>query len=159
MYIQKERFSPTNSELIDFFDIHHRKPKEQGGLDIPRNRSRVLRSKHNAWHALYEVLPAPAIILQFENDCEIYGNWNPRSNLVQRLIEGYANSTKALIKRRIAWYTLFEGKSLQEIVTEINSTWIDPDYEIQVGTERILKTWIVHSPIQKNKKSTKRLSQ
>ena len=73
MYIQKEHFSPIQSEVTDFLDVHHRKPREQKGDDTKRNKSSVLRSKHNAWHALYEVLPAPAIILQFESDCEVYG--------------------------------------------------------------------------------------
>lgn len=159
MYVQKEHYKPAQDQSVDYYDIHHRKPREQGGDNSNRNTSNVLRSKHNAWHALYEVLPVQLLISQFQNDCEIYGTWNPRSDLIQRLVEGYANSTKALIKRRIAWFTLFGGASLQNIITEINLTWIDPDYEIQIGTERILKTWSVYTPRQKvTKVSIKKLT-
>lgn len=129
----------------DHLSIHHRKPKEQGGKDIPRNRSDVLRSDHNAWHTLYESLPATKIIESFTTDCVVYGNWNRHPTLVIELLQKYANSTKALIKRRQAWFLLFEDLSLEEITFNINTVWLDPDYQIQIETERVKKVWIYNT--------------
>ena len=129
----------------DYYCDHHRKPKDAGRTDVKRNKSKVLRSRHTAWHALYDVLPAPQIILAFQEDCEIYGDWNPKSPLLTRIIEGYANGSRAKIRRSKAWFFLFGGMSLEDIIQEINAVWIDPDYEIKVGLERVKKVWITQS--------------
>jgi hypothetical protein len=137
--------APTPSARNDHYSTHHRKPRNVQGDDSPRNKSSVLRSKHDAWHILYEALPAPAIISLFEADQEIYGNWIPKSDIQRKINEAWANSSERKIKRRKAWYYLFEGKSLEEIVEEINSIWLDPDYQIMIGIERTKKVWIVES--------------
>jgi hypothetical protein len=152
MYVKKEHYKPIKNELEDYFDKHHRRPRELEGDNSPRNISTVLRSRHNAWHVLYKVLPVELMMLQFHSDCEIYGTWNPRSDILQKLVEGYANSTANLIARRKAWYLLFENMTLPEIVCEINTIWIDPDYEIQLGTERIAKLWATKIPPLKRRK-------
>jgi hypothetical protein len=36
-------------------------------------------------------MPASQIILAFQDDCELFGDWNPRSPLLTKIIEGYAN--------------------------------------------------------------------
>ncbi len=131
----------------DHYCTHHRKPTDIGGKNLKRNKSKVLRSRHSAWHALYGVLPASQIILSFQEDCEIYGNWNPRSPLLTKIIEGYANGSRAKIKRRQAWFFLFEDMALEEIVQEINAIWLDPDYQIQIGLERVKKVWIATTTI------------
>lgn len=128
--------APTSSAKNDHYCIHHRKPKDIEGEDTPRNRSTVLRSMHDSWHILYGTLPAHEIIVRFDADQEIYGNWIPKSDIQRTINEGWANSSKEKIKRRKAWYYLFEGKSLEEIVDEINRIWLDPDYTIQIGIER-----------------------
>lgn len=125
--------------------IHHRKPTVIGGRKTKRNESKVLRSRHTAWHMLYDILPATDISLKFQEDCEIYGNWNPKSPLLTRIVEGYANSSKAKIKRRQSWFLLFKGMSLEDIVLEVNAIWIDPDYEIKIGLERIKKVWVTQT--------------
>ena len=135
--------APTSSINNDHYSIHHRKPKDLKGTDTSRNKSSVLRSKHDAWHILYEALPAQEIIAKFEADQEIYGNWIPKSEIQRKINEGWVNSNKEKIKRRKAWYYLFEGKSLEEVVDEVNTTWIDPDYQIVIGTERIKKVLLV----------------
>lgn len=132
----------------DHYCDHHRKPRDLGGTNYKRNRSKVLRSRHTAWHTLYEVMPANQIILTFQDDCEIFGDWNPRSPLLTKIIEGYANSNRKRIRRREAWFFLFEGMSLEDIVQEINGVWLDPDYVIRVGTDRIKKVWITTSLIK-----------
>ena len=137
--------APTPSVKNDHYSTHHRKPKNVGVDDSPRNKSSVLRSKHDAWHILYEALPAQEIISLFDADQEIYGNWIPKSDIQRKVNEAWANSSERKIKRRKAWYYLFEGKSLEEIVDEINTVWLDSDYQIVIGIERIKKVWIVGS--------------
>ncbi len=137
--------APTSSGDNDHQSVHHRKPKNIKGSDSARNRSYVLRSKHDAWHILYGALPATEIISLFEADQEIYGDWIPKSNIQRRINESWANSSKEKIKRRKAWYYLFEAKSLEEVVREINTVWIDPDYQIAIGIERIKKVWLKSS--------------
>lgn len=137
--------APTLSVKNDHYSTHHRKPKNVELDDSPRNKSSVLRSKHDAWHILYEALPAHEIISRFEADQEIYGNWIPKSEIQRKINEAWANGNEKKIKRRKAWYYLFEGKSLEEIVDEINSIWLDPDYQIMIGIERTKKVWIVGS--------------
>ena len=134
--------APTSSAKNDHYSVHHRKPKNLQGCDSARNTSLVLRSKHDAWHILYEALPALSIILLFEADQEIYGDWIPKSDIQRRINESWANSSKEKIKRRKAWYYLFEEKSLEDVVHEINTVWIDPDYKIEIGFERIKKVWL-----------------
>lgn len=133
-------FTPTEG---DHYCTHHRKPVDLGGSNLKRNKSKVLRSRHTAWHALYDVMSAPEIIFAFQEDCEIYGNWNPRSPLLTKIIEGYANRSRAKIRRRQAWFFLFGGMSLEDIIQEINAVWIDPDYEINIGLERVKKVWLI----------------
>lgn len=137
--------APTPSAKNDHYSTHHRKPKDIEVDDSPRNKSYVLRSKHDAWHILYGTLTAKEIIARFDADQEIYGNWIPKSEIQRKINEAWANSSERKIKRRKAWYYLFDGKSLEEIVDEINTVWLDPDYQIVIGIERIKKVWIVES--------------
>jgi len=132
-------FTPAEG---DHRTIHHRKPREQGGKNTPENLSDVLRSDHNAWHTLYAALPASSIIKMFTTDCKVYGNWNQHDDLILELLQKYANSTKALIKRRQAWFLLFDEKSLEVITHEINTIWLDPDYQIQIGLLRVKMVWM-----------------
>ena len=73
----------------------------------------------------------------FAGDQEIYGDWIKKSELQQKINEGYANSTAKRIKRREAWQLLFGEMSLEEIVQEINTIWLDPDYTIVIEVVRI----------------------
>lgn len=116
---------------------HHRKPTSVGGKNHSRNISFVPLYRHRAWHVLYQDLEAAQIIELFQTDYEIHGIDVVKSPLLKMLHEGYANNTAEKIKRNKAWYTLFEGKSLEEITHEINTVWIDPDYEIQIGMIRV----------------------
>ncbi|MFA6608683.1 MAG: hypothetical protein WCT07_02130 [Candidatus Paceibacterota bacterium] len=126
------------------FTEHHRKPVSiNGSKKDKRNISSIRRYKHNAWHSLFGVLPAPDIILLFHEYYEMYGIDYPKSPLFKEWCEGRANSTNAAIKITRAWYALFEGKNLSQIAEEINTYYLDPDYKILVGTERILKACLV----------------
>jgi hypothetical protein len=116
---------------------HHRKPESLGGDKSPRNISHVPLFKHRAWHTLYDNYEAPEIIRLFAQDYEVYGIEWVKSELLTDLHEKWANSTLKKVRRTKAWYTLFEGKSLDEIVVEVNAIWLDPDYEISIGLIRV----------------------
>lgn len=116
---------------------HHRKLASQNGNDDPHNISFVPLYKHRAWHILYDDLPPLLIIENFRQDYEVFGTDFTKSPLMKKLHEGWANSTAQKIKRREAWYTLFADKTLEQIVEEINTMWLDPAYEIMIGMVRI----------------------
>lgn len=116
---------------------HHRKLSSHGGGNRKENISNVPLFKHRAWHSLYRELEAPDIILLFKEDYEIHGIDTVKSPLMKKLHEGWANNTDEKIKRNKAWYALFENKTLEEIVEEINTIWLDPDYEILIGMVRV----------------------
>lgn len=137
---------PENDEVNDSFKgpddphkltRHHRKLESQNGSNHPQNISFVPLYKHRAWHALYDDLPPHLIIENFRQDYEVFGTDFPKSPLMKKLHEGWANSTPQKIKRRKAWYVLFADKTLEQIVEEINTIWLDPAYEILIGMVRI----------------------
>lgn len=119
------------------FSDHHRKPRSLNGKHYKRNLSSVPLFKHKAWHVLYEDFDAFDTQALFAQDYEVYGTDFIKSPLLKKLHEGYANNTAEKIKRRVAWYTLFSDKTLEEIVEEINTVWLDPDYEILIGMIRV----------------------
>lgn len=116
---------------------HHRKLASLGGTNRKENISHVPLFKHRAWHSLYRELETPDIITLFKEDYEIHGIDIIKSDLLTKLHEGWANNTAEKIQRNQAWYTLFANKTLEEIVEEINTIWLDPDYEIQIGMIRV----------------------
>lgn len=127
----------TTQDDPNSFSKHHRKLESHGGKNYKRNISNVLLFKHRAWHVLYKDLEAPDIIASFAEDYEVFGTDFIKSPLLKRLHEGYANNTAEKIKRREAWYILFIDKTLEEIIEEINTVWLDPDYEILIGMKRV----------------------
>lgn len=138
---------------------HHRKPTSIGGKNYKRNISYVPLFKHRAWHDLYQDKEAQEIITTFTTDYEIHGIDVIKSDLLKELHEKYANNTAEKIKRNKAWYTLFEGKSLERIVDEINTVWIDPDWEILISMIRVKTVQLIRStvPVIKEKRRIKHL--
>ncbi len=124
-------------EDLEKITEHHRKPESLDGNNSPRNISHVPLFKHRAWHTLYDNHDAPKVIQLFAQDYEVYGIEWVKSELLKDLHEKWANSTLKKVRRTKAWYTLFEGKSLEEIVAEVNTVWLDPDYEISIGVIRV----------------------
>lgn len=116
---------------------HHRKLDSYGGNGSPGNISHVPWVRHCAWHTLYQHMVPEQIMTQFSEDYEVYGIDHVKSDLMRRLHEGWANNTDEKIKRTKAWYTLFEGMTLEETVREINTIWLDPAYEIMIGMVRV----------------------
>lgn len=131
---------------------HHRKLASHGGGDHKENISSVPLFKHRAWHVLYKALEVPDIILLFKEDYEVRGTDSIKSPLMKKLHEGWANNTDEKIKRTKAWNTLFENKTLEEIVEEINTIWLDTDYEIRIGMIRVKAIQLSTKVIPKKKK-------
>jgi hypothetical protein len=129
---EKERQDNPNS-----ISKHHRKLESHGGKNYSGNISSVPLYKHRAWHVLYRDMKPQDIIEQFKQDYEVYGTDHVKSPLMRELHEKWANNTEEKIKRTKAWYTLFADMRLGEIVNEINTIWLDPDYEILIGLMRV----------------------
>lgn len=51
--------------------------------------------------------------------------------------------SKLEMKKWHSWKYLFSGKSLSEIVNEINSVWLDPDYKLVIETVHTQKVTAV----------------
>jgi hypothetical protein len=47
------------------------------------------------------------------------------------------------MKKQAAWHELFGKMRLEEIVADINRVWVDPDYELVIGIERVKKLEII----------------
>ena len=138
---EKEGHQPDDPNTIT---EHHRKPTSIGGSKkAKRNISFVPLFKHKAQHVLFRDWEATEIIKTFRDYYDIYGTDFIKSDLLKRLHEGYANNTAEKIKITKAWYVLFADKTLEEIVEEINTFWIDPDYEILIGTIRVKNVQII----------------
>jgi hypothetical protein len=125
------------TEDLDKLTRHHRKLKSDNGSTHRSNISFVPLRKHRAWHILYDDLPPKLIIENFRQDYEVFGIDVVKSDLMKKLHEGWANSSHQKIKRSQAWQTLFADKTLEEVVREINTIWLDPAYEIRIGTVRM----------------------
>lgn len=127
----------NGTEDLEKLTKHHRKLKSDNGSNGKENLSWVPLYKHRAWHALYDDMPPAGIVKQFAEDYELYGTDYVKSDLMKMLHERWANSNAAKIKRTKAWNTLFAGKTLEEIVEEINTIWLDPAYQILIGMVRV----------------------
>lgn len=74
---------------------------------------------------------------------DIFGQDNGNSEARRRRTSEWVRSKKSRIKKQAAWYDLFGMMKLEQIVTTINSTWIDPAYEIVMGIRRVKTIQIV----------------
>lgn len=119
---------------------HHRKPKSLLDLYTGRKKPNVIkvpRSKHEAWHTLFNNAPAEKVLKLFRGYSDIFDVTSRKTSLQRQMYEGWIESNVKNIKKQQAWDHLFGGKSLDEIVLEINTHWIDPEYEITVREKRI----------------------
>jgi len=116
---------------------HHRKPRSLQGGDEPRNISYPPLYRHKAWHALYQDFGAKDTIALLLEDYELLGVDFKRSALAEKLCGNYVNSNSHRIKRRDAWRILFKSTPLDELINEINTIWLDPDYMLAIKIERV----------------------
>lgn len=139
------------------FTRHHREPKSLGGKNVDSNISIVPRPKHEAWTTLFDNLPALRVAELFEEYHKEFGNRSRilneakqiglsvlrEVNLLNEYGDIFAKAEieeihKVLTDHRLkakkinAWLLLFRGKSLEEIVSEINEVWLDPKYKFVI---------------------------
>lgn len=69
---------------------------------------------------------------QFLLYLSIFGSIYPESNSQKRIIREWVSKNRAGARKYQAWKELFGGLNLEGIVNEINSIYIDPDYQIAV---------------------------
>lgn len=122
---------------------HHRRPRSQGGRDDESNISRVVRYEHEAWHLLFDSLPATKMFERFIEFYDICGWNNGNSAARQKRATEWVRSKKSRMRQQAAWHDLFGKMKLEQIVSVINRVWIDPAYEIVLDTERVRKVKIV----------------
>lgn len=130
-----------------------------GGEDGERNISVVLKSKHRAWTALFDNFGVNMIAKLFQKYWELFGDGSRHFNEIKKVglgilleletIQKYGTERmftelefqrvqaillayKSELKKWHAWRHLFTGKTLHQIVDEINKVWIDPDYKLIV---------------------------
>ncbi len=98
---------------------HHRAPKSQIRRDewIPNNKIRVRHDHHVAWHVLFDNFNAKKICKRFERYWNEFG---------AKMTSTEDQNTIGLNNREKSWRLLFKGKSLDQIIFEINSIWLDP---------------------------------
>ncbi len=128
---------------------HHRLPQSLGGTWDTENISEVPNYKHQAWHRLFDNLPAQEVVVLLRGYYEVFGIDNPKSPLQTKINEGWANANSGRIKNREAWYSLFGGLTVNQIEEEVNSVWLDPAYSVIIGLERVYKINLVSNKSQK----------
>lgn len=122
---------------------HHRKSISHGGNDEPSNISIVSCKKHEAWHILFGHNEANIIsILLNEYFLEKYVVsekylFSKKTTNKSNITYNYLSKRKSKREKRLklllkSWDILFEGKSELEIIKEINTVWIDPEYTLRV---------------------------
>ena len=121
-----------------------------GGGDNDKNKSLVERYKHEAWHVLFDNFPALQMFQKFKDFYEVFG-FNGESEFQKRRAREWVRTKKSRMKKQQAWRDLFGSMGLAEIVQIINDVWIDPDYEIVIGIQRIPKVRIVSKRIVSEK--------
>ena len=125
---------------------HHRKPKSIGGAPYdPRNISMVTHAKHEAWHVLFLDLPATDIMERFRDDYDAFGSFSSKTKQEVMIYEEWIRGNPRNLTRQKAWGTLFKNKSLEEIVRQINTVWLDPDYILTIGTVRAVSINLSHA--------------
>ncbi len=106
---------------------HHRKPRSLGGDDSDRNMSHPPPDKHRAWHTLFDNLPAKDVLNLFQAYLGLFSGSE----------DEWPGSQRFWVKKKCAWEKLFWGLSLHEIVRQINTVWLDPDYQFVVVPRQV----------------------
>lgn len=153
------------------YSRHHRRPESLGGDSSDLNISIVLESKHKAWTLLFDNKDVLEIALSFEKYWSMFGDRpGPVYEAKQiglsvlaelELLEEYKNGKlfdgmeverikkvlyghRSKVKRLRAWKILFGGfATIEEMVNEINTVWIDPGYMLVVHTIQVQKVRVV----------------
>lgn len=127
-----------NKHIPSGYTKHHRKPEKLGGSGAERNISIVLRPKHKAWHTLFDSFDVTKTMELFEEYWQLFGS-DPKPDSEKQRIREWVRAKESRINKLKAWRCLFKNLALEEVVEEINSTWIDPDYMLVIATVQVSK--------------------
>jgi hypothetical protein len=97
----------------------------------------VLRFKHEAWHILFDSFPVSKVLERFEWFYEIFGTDTMKSRAEIERNNKWIESFESRKRKKRAWDALFFEMTIEQIMREINSVWIDPDYELVLTTRQI----------------------
>ena len=131
MTLDNRRYKRTRRHSKYDETEHHRKPRSLGGKTEQSNISYVARYKHEAWHLLFDNLPANKVLERFKDYWELFGNKDKTKQQIRR-DRFWIKNSKPRAKKAHAWYLLWEKKNLVDIINEINHVWIDPDYKFKL---------------------------
>ncbi len=113
---------------------HHRRPRSLGGSNDRSNISYVPGWEHRHWHTLFGNMNA----IQICNTINL-SPWKPiGATLVCKFINGFpvmkvgGENSKNQHKCETAWKHLFRDLSFEEIISCINSVWLDPSYHFYI---------------------------
>ncbi len=115
------------------------------------------KNLHEAWNNLFDNLPVPNVARLLSEYWSVFGNGVGIDNEIRQIANSVlkdiidfekflpvlSEEEKTSIRREMAkhrfrikkmnaWRLLFGGKSIEEIVSEINEVWIDPDFRLTV---------------------------
>jgi hypothetical protein len=97
----------------------------------------VPRFKHEAWHILFDSFPVSKMLERFEWFYELFATDIRRTREETERNGRWINVYESRKRKKRAWDTLFYGMNLEQILHEINTVWIDPDYELIITTRQI----------------------
>jgi hypothetical protein len=142
------------------YTIHHRKPVSRGGNNDNENMVKVPKSHHKAWHALFDNYGADQILQNLQEYWNFYSGGDHTyeakqigASTLKSMLDLYQNDLsmeevvkikKILLQHRRwmrrckSWILLFGGKQLPEVISIINSKWLDPEYELRIVEEKIV---------------------
>ena len=125
---------------------HHRKPRRHGGNGDNGNIITLPRWEHEAYHTLFNHLRPWDVAVQINVwemlpslvSCKLREEASLSSLISHFLVFCDCSkvscrkplSIRPSVKQRIAWKTLFEGKSEKDILRLINERYLDSDYKL-----------------------------
>lgn len=101
---------------------------------------------HNHWHTLFGNLSGDLIFSLIEDDLVVH-NIFPCLEIKKCIFDipsylyeqaGGSYESKNPLKRKIAWYNLFQGKTLEQGIHDFNHLWLDPLYFVGVDKKRLV---------------------
>jgi len=123
---------------------HHRRPRRHGGQSKGYDAQNIIllpMRTHAAWHNLFNHLYATNIVQQINEWRHFHGLTMECTRISAPEYEDMSDSDsvrREQIQYRItpthaeSWAYLFQGLAAEEVVFEINTLYLDPDYQISL---------------------------
>jgi hypothetical protein len=113
---------------------HHRRPRSLGGSLKSFNVSYVEHEAHSAWHVLFGNLNAFQICRKISYSDFIPDGLRLECAFINRdeVSHKGGQASKNKFKIEEAWAILFGGMDFADVVSSINSTWLDSSYHFYI---------------------------